>query len=259
MRGIGVAVEQLDGARRSLHEGVVDFLRDHHRAHRDGAVGEALGAGDDVGHHVEFLRGEGRAGAAEAGDHFVEDQQQAVFVADLAQAFQISLRWQYHARGARDGLDDHSSDGGCIVQRYQPLELIGEFRAVRGQAAREGVAFEVMRVRQVIDAGNHGRGPHLAIRDHAADADATESHAVIAALAPDETYARGVAFDPVIRQRDLERRIDRLGARIGEEHVIETRGSDPHQRVGQVEGRRDGRSGTAARSPWSRAAAPRPG
>ena len=41
----------------------------------------------------------------------------------------------------------------------------------------------------------------------------------------------------MIRQRDLERGVDRLGARIGEEHMVEPRGRDPHQGVGQLERR----------------------
>ena len=56
-----------------------------HRAHRDDAVGQALGGGDDVRHHAEILGGKRRAEAAEAGDDLVEDQQDAVLGADLAQ------------------------------------------------------------------------------------------------------------------------------------------------------------------------------
>jgi hypothetical protein len=67
-----------------------------------------------------------------------------------------------------------------------------------------------MRVRQVVYAGNHRCRPHLAIRDHAANADAAKPHAVIAALAPDEPHARRVALRAVIRQGNLERRVDRL-------------------------------------------------
>ena len=70
-----------------------------------------------------------------------------MLVADLAQPLQITLRRQHHAGGAGDGLDDDRGDGRRIVQRDQPLQIVGEFRAVRRQAARERVALEVVRVR----------------------------------------------------------------------------------------------------------------
>ncbi len=124
------------------------------------------------------------------------------------------------------------------MQRDEPLELVGELRAMRRLAARERIALDVVRVDQVIDAGNHRGGPHLAIRHHAADADAAEAHAVVAALAADQPRARGVAFHAVIRQRDLERGVDRLRARVGEEHVIEPRGRDAHHGVRELERRR---------------------
>ena len=68
-----------------VHEGVVDLALHEHRAHRDDAVGDALGGGHDVGRDAEIVGGERRAEAAEAGDDLVEDQQDAVLVADLAQ------------------------------------------------------------------------------------------------------------------------------------------------------------------------------
>jgi hypothetical protein len=117
------------------------------------------------------------------GDHLVEDQQQAVFVADLAQALQVPDRRQHHAGGTGDRLDDHRGDGRGVVQRHQPFELVGEFRAVCRQAAREGIAREVVRVRQVVHPGDHRRRPRLAIGHHAADADAAETHAMVTALA----------------------------------------------------------------------------
>ena len=86
MARIGVAVEQLDHMVGALHERVVDALAAHDAAHRHGAGGDALGEGD----HVRDARRSARrrsacAEAAEAGDDLVEDQQDAVLVADLAQ------------------------------------------------------------------------------------------------------------------------------------------------------------------------------
>jgi hypothetical protein len=51
-----------------------------HRAHRHHAVGQALGGGHHVRLDVEVVGRERRRQAAEAGDDFVEDQQDAVLV-----------------------------------------------------------------------------------------------------------------------------------------------------------------------------------
>ena len=95
--GIGIAVEELDHMLGAGHERVMQSGGGQHRAHRDHTVGQALGAGDHVGQHVEMLSGEWAAKAAEASDHFVKDQQDAVFLSDRPQLFQIPLGRQQHA------------------------------------------------------------------------------------------------------------------------------------------------------------------
>ena len=89
---IGVAVEELDQMLRPVHEGVVDFLGDEHRAHRDDAVGKTLGGDHDVRRHAEIVGRERRAQTAETGDHFVEDQQDAMLGADFAQPLEVAFR-----------------------------------------------------------------------------------------------------------------------------------------------------------------------
>jgi hypothetical protein len=55
-------------------------------SHGHDAVGDALGRDHDVGRHAEIIGAEGLPEAPEAGDHLVEDEQDAVLVADLAKA-----------------------------------------------------------------------------------------------------------------------------------------------------------------------------
>jgi len=108
--------------------------------------------------------------------------------------------------------------------------------AVLGHAARERVACEVVRVADVVDTGQQG-AEHLAVGDDAAHRDAAEVDAVITALAADELRACGFASDAVVSQCDLQRSVDGLGARVREEHVIETRRRDLDHGVGEREGR----------------------
>ena len=88
-----------------------------------------------------------------------------------------------------------------------------------GWPLREGVLRQVG-VRQVVDARQHGAEP-LAIVDHAAHGDAAEADAVIAALTADEARARALAVGAVIGERDLERAVDGLRARVAVESVVE--------------------------------------
>ena len=60
-------------------------LREH-RADRLVAAAEALGDRQQVGHDAFLLAGVQRAGAAHAAHHLVEDQQDAVAVAQFAHA-----------------------------------------------------------------------------------------------------------------------------------------------------------------------------
>src|SRR5215213_7051033 len=93
----------------------------------------------------------------------------------------------------------------------------------------EGLLLAVISVRQVIDAGQQ-RAEEFAVGDDAADRNAAETDAMIAALAPDQAGARAFAADVVIGERNLERGVDCLRAGVAEEHVIEVAGrerSDP--------------------------------
>ena len=157
---------------------------------------------------------------AEAGDDLVEDQQDAVLGRDLAQLLQITLGRRQDAGRARHRLDDDGGDGGGIVQVDEPGQFVGQMRAPLRLALGEGLLGAVVGRLQVVDALQHV-AELLAVGDHAADRDAAEADAVIAALAADEARARALAAGLVIGERDLERGVDGLAARVGEEGIVE--------------------------------------
>ena len=245
MRRIGVAVKQLDDVLGPVHEGVVDALARDHAAHRHGAGGDALGEAEQVGDHAIALGGKGVAEAAEAGDDLVEDQQNAVTVADGAQPLQITFGRRQHAGRAGHRLDDHGGDRRGAVQRDDAFELVGEMPAPFRLALGKGLMLAAIGCRQMIDAGQQ-RAEEFAVVDNAADRNAAEADAVIAALAADQPRARALAADVVISERDLERGVDRFRARIAEEHAVEIarrQRRDPARQfegfgVGEVERRR---------------------
>src|SRR5262245_33059029 len=77
-----------------------------------------------------------------------------------------------------------------------------------------------MGVRQMVDTGQQ-RAPLLAVVHPAAHRGAAEADAMIAALAADQARARALPARTLPGERDLERRIDRLGAGVAVEGVVE--------------------------------------
>ena len=109
MADIGVAVREDAGAGATASN---TGLRHQHGADRREAAAEALGDGHQVGRDALLLAGVQRAGAAHAAHHLVEDQQDAVTVADLAHALEIAGHGGGGAeRRADDRLGDEGGDG----------------------------------------------------------------------------------------------------------------------------------------------------
>ena len=129
------------------------LLRDH-RADRQ-ARAQALGQRHDVGLHAPVLAGEHAAGAADARLHFVEDQQDAVLVAQRAQAGEEAVGRHDVAAFALDRLDQDRRDfrrrhaaleqHADVVEHRLALVVAGEQRPIR------------IRVRHVRDAGHRRR------------------------------------------------------------------------------------------------------
>jgi hypothetical protein len=90
-------MEQLDHMLGPAHEGIIDALAHQNAAHRHRAGCNALGEGENIRRYAEAFSGESRAEAAEARDHFIENQQNVIGTADVAQALEIALGWRQHA------------------------------------------------------------------------------------------------------------------------------------------------------------------
>src|SRR4030095_15983965 len=94
-----------------------------------------------------------------------------------------------------------------------------------GLPAAVGHVLQVVRVGQMIDAGQYA-AKRLAGGGDAAGGNGAEANTVITSLSSHEHVTVSFAARPVKSERDLERGIHCLGARIGEEHVIETGGRE---------------------------------
>ncbi len=238
-------MEQLDARIDAVQHRVVQFALHRDGAHRHRGIGEPFCHRDDVGGDAPPPRRGGTADAAECGDDLVEDQNDPVPVANLAQPLQIADRRHQHPGRSGHRLDDHRRDGFGAVEVDEALEIVGELGAMLRKAAREGVARDVVRVTQVIDTGQ-AAAKGAAVVDEAADADSAKAGAVIAALAPDQSGPRPLPLCALDRERDFQRRINRFGTAVGKEYPVEPVGHQcrqpprqfKRQRMAQLKGRR---------------------
>ena len=160
---------------------------------------------------------------AEAGHHFVEDQQRAVLRAQLAQVLQVAVARQDAVGVADDRLDDQAGDlaADVVEQLRRGIEI------VVGQRQRE-----------VGERRRHARRIRQAQRHHAAAGLHQEAVAVavVAAFELDDAVAAGGAA------RDADRRQRRLGAGVDHAHHLAARhdrgdrlGHRHFQRIGHAE------------------------
>ena len=228
---IGVAV--LERA-RALGNGVENLLLHQQGADRRIAAAEPLGDRHQVGADPLLLAGVQRAGAAHAAHHLVEDEQDAVAVADLAHALEIAGHRRDRAQGGADhGLGDEGDDVVAAELVDLGFELFGQALAIGlRRLVRAPVAIFVDRRHMV--GLDQQRRELLALPFAAADRERAERDAVIA-LAPrdDISPLRLAALDEILA-RELERGLDRLRPAADEEDVADARRRMGDQVVGQL-------------------------
>ena len=106
---VGVAGEELRAG--FAPEGLRHAVGHEHHRQRTVAAGDALAAAEDVWPDARVLGAKPFAGAAEAGDDLVEDEQDVVLVAHLAQRAHVAIRWDDDAGRHQDRLGDDGRDG----------------------------------------------------------------------------------------------------------------------------------------------------
>ncbi|MCY1513039.1 hypothetical protein D9M68_475200 [compost metagenome] len=230
--GVGIAVLEAAGGEDRLGE----FGAGEHRRHRVVARAQALGQADDVGPYVPVLVAEPATGAADAGHHFVEDQQNAVAPADFLDAREVGRMGDFRAgAGAADRFGDEGRDIFRADRQDRRLQFVGAGQGVGLGAAAGGHPVLGRRgdLRIVLEHGLEGRGQ----RGVAGHRQGAHGRAVVGRLAADEHLALRLAPVEPVLAGDLQRRLHRLGATGGKEHPVETPAGEVHQALGEVQRR----------------------
>ena len=165
-------------------------------AHREAAA-QALGHRHDVGGDARLFMGEQGAGAAHAGLHLVEDQQQAELVGGGAQAFQVIGITGDDAALALDRLDQ---DGGGL--------------------RRDGGAKRVQIAIGHVNEARRVRIEALEMLFLAASRDGRQRAPVKGAGGADDLVPALVAALVMVFARHLDGALIGLGARVAEEHGV---------------------------------------
>jgi hypothetical protein len=179
--------------------------------HADGQAGaESLRQRHNVRHHIEVLRGEHLARAADAGLDLVKNQQNAVPIAQFPQALQKSIGGNQVAALALNRLDENGRHfaGRHVVHEQYVFDITQHRTTLIGAGEQRPV---VVRIGHVSDA-RHAREESLLLSVFAGgERQRPHGPPVEAAEKPDEPAApRGVS-------RQFQRRFDALGPRLRKE------------------------------------------
>jgi len=132
---------------RALGDGVENLVPHHEGADRRVAPAQPLRERHQIGAHALLLAGMQRARAAHAAHHFVENEQHAVAVADVAHALEITRHRGDRAQGGADDGLDHKGDDVLAAELLDlAFELLRQPLAVGLRAlARAAVAIFIHR------------------------------------------------------------------------------------------------------------------
>ena len=194
--------------------------------------GEALRGEDHVRADVVEVGGEPRADAAEAGDHLVGDEQDAVAVADRADALEVAGGRRERAAGVLDGLHDHHRDRLRAGLDDRRVEIVEQERGelLLGLGRRAVVAVRVADVDHVGDERLEGR----AQRGDAVDRERAHRGAVVGEAAGDGLPA-ALAAGGVVGAGELPRGLDGLGAAGDEEDAVQVARGERRELGGELD------------------------
>ena len=222
-----------------MGERLHQLVADDHAAERRVPGGDALGEGDDVRLVVVPGRAEVVAEPPERADHLVRYQQHAVLVADLPHPLEVPGRRREAAAGVLHRLEEDRRDRLGVLAQDRPLDLIGRPEAellFRPLGREVGRAVDV-RVRHP-DAAGRQRLEVVLDRGQAGDRERAHRRAVVGVLAAEHLVPGRLADALEVRLGQLPGRLDGLGARGGEEHLVQVARGELGQPRGELDRRR---------------------
>ncbi len=195
---------------RPACDGFDDPVADQHCADRRIAAAKPLRDGHQIGQDSFLLAGMQSAGTAHAAHHLVENEQDAVPVADLAHALEISGYRSHSAkRRAHDCFGNEGKNGFRAEFLDLGLKLLRQAFAVSLRCFIS-VAIAIFVTGRYVKGLDQKRSELLAPPFIAADGQRAKRVAVIALLSRDKMLPFRLTLLDEILPRKLERRLDRF-------------------------------------------------
>ena len=202
---------------------------------REIARGQSLGAGDDVrSHREDHVGGEHLPEAAEAGDHFVGDDQDVVGPADLRYALEVARGRNQHPAHAHDRLGIEAGDAIRAHPLHRFRELVHEAVAEGPRVIAAGAAIGIGRGDVVHSRPRHVEA-HLDLVD-AAERRGRGGAAVVGVAPADDLLLLRPAQGVEVALHEPQRRVVRGRPPAGVQHVIEVTGGETGELRAQLGG-----------------------
>ncbi len=226
--GVGVHPHPLVGV-----EGGGDAVADADAAERHVARRDRLGELHDVGLDAPVVEGEEGAGAAEAGDDLVGDEQHVVAVADLADAGEVVVLGHDDPARPLHRLGEEHRDGVGALPLDRPFQLVGG-RDALAHPRRRLVAVGVRR--GDVDEPGHPRLEQGPVGGEPGRAHGGEGDAVVALDARDDLGLAGPAAQLPVGAGHLDAAVGGLAAPAREEEAVDGRVGHLREPLGELDG-----------------------
>mmetsp|Transcript_3384 Transcript_3384/g.6702 ORF Transcript_3384/g.6702 Transcript_3384/m.6702 type:complete len:311 (+) Transcript_3384:310-1242(+) len=222
VRRVRVAVEKLDAVFRGrVRDRVVNGSLSKDRPGRHDSPRQSLSRGHQVWRHVKVFRSKRFAKAAEPSDHFVENEENVVLVADAADLLQVPFWRHEHTRAPRHRLYNDGCNVVCPVQRHDVVEVVCEVRAPLWLPSGERRVFEGVRVAQVVNSGQERGTESSPVGCDPTYRNPSKPYPVVPSFAPNKARPLPLSLASVVRERHLQRRVHACASTHGEEGLAE--------------------------------------
>ena len=239
MRGVGVAMPEDAELITLRKQDVVERVRQEIGRDRLVSGRECLGQRHDVGLEAEGLRAEHVAGAAEPTDHFVDDEQDVVFLQDRLDTIEVGGGRHDHPARPHHGLGEKCGDGVGIFAQDQLLQIASEPGRESFLALARLRTAVVMRAVSVQDARDR-QIEILMRKGEAGETRGRDRHAVVCPLPRNDLLLARATQRVVDVPRELDGGVVGLGSGVREKRLAHARRRYADQPLGELGGdRRD--------------------
>ena len=214
---------------------VVDMVGHEDGAHRHVAGGQPLGRGHEVGDDVVVLAGEERAGAAEAGDDLVGNEQDVVLLANGVHGLQPPRRRHENASRPLDGLGIEG--GNAVSAQFRDLRPQGGDRRVddRLRVGAGRIAIGIVRRNLVLPIVGHSE---TGVKDpYRGKSGSRRRGPMVAIFDRDELVLLRCRLGVIVVADEPDRAVDGVGAAEREVDMVEVARRQFGQPGGQTNGR----------------------